>query len=46
MYSGADIDAVCDELYSLVTDVASGKKCLNEVNGYREISIFKDGVTL
>lgn len=46
LLSGADTDAVCDELYSLVTDVASGKKCLNEVNGYREISIFKDGVTL
>ena len=42
----ADADSVCDELYILVRDVASGKKCLNEVNGYREISIFKDGVTL
>lgn len=37
---------VCDELLELVLSVASGRKTLNEQNGYREISIFKDGVTL
>jgi len=35
------------ELLSFVLDVASGKKKTNsEINGYREIAIFKDGVTL
>ncbi len=37
---------VCDELLELVLGVASGRKTLNEQNGYHEISIFKDGVTL
>ena len=30
----------------LVLDTASGKEALNERNGYEEIAIFKDGVTL
>lgn len=36
-----------DELMTLILDVASGRKeTKNEINGYREIAIFKDGVTL
>lgn len=35
-----------DELLALILRVASGEEALNEKNGYREISIFKDGVTL
>lgn len=35
-----------NELLDLVVDVASGKQTKNEINSYREISIFKDGVTL
>ena len=35
-----------DELFDFVISVASGKETKNEINGYREISIFKDGVTL
>lgn len=35
-----------DNLFNLLLDVANGKKTLNEKNGYREISIFKDGVVL
>lgn len=35
-----------DELLDLVVDVANGKQTKNEINSYREISIFKDGVTL
>ncbi len=35
-----------DELLDFIIDVASGKETRNEINGYREISIFKDGVTL
>ena len=40
------MDEVTDELLSYVIEVASGKETQNEINGYREISIFKDGVTL
>ncbi len=35
-----------DELIDLVFETAQGKLCKNEINGYEEISIFKDGVTL
>ena len=40
-------DQLADELFSYVLDVASGRKHTNnEVHGYREIAIWKDGVTL
>lgn len=35
-----------DELLDYILAVASGEETKNEVNGYREIAIFKDGVTL
>lgn len=35
-----------DELIDFVIGIANGKKTKNEENGYEEISIFKDGVTL
>ena len=35
-----------DELYEYVIRVAEGELTRNEINGYKEISIFKDGVTL
>ena len=35
-----------DDLYNFVIEIAEGKKAKNELNGYEEISIFKDGVTL
>ena len=41
--NGTDLD---DEFFSYVLDVASGKETKNEIQGFREISIFKDGVTL
>lgn len=34
------------ELLNFITNVANGQKTKNEINGYREIAIFKDGVTL
>jgi len=37
---------VSGELYDLIIRIASGEETKNEKNGYREISIFKDGVTL
>lgn len=44
-----DFDAQSDkenELLSLIVETANGKETKNETNGYREIAIFKDGVTL
>ena len=35
-----------NDLFDYVIDVANGLETKNEINGYREISIFKDGVTL
>ncbi len=35
-----------EELFAYVLQVANGKPTRNEENGYEEISIFKDGVTL
>ncbi len=43
---GVTIDKLCDELTGYVLSVASGEKCANEKNGYAEIAIFKDGVTM
>lgn len=40
---GKDAD---DEFFNYIISVAEGKKTCNEENGFREISIFKDGVTL
>ena len=40
-------DATRDKLIQFICDVASGRKATrNEDNGYREIAVFKDGVTL
>jgi altronate hydrolase len=44
---GGEGDGTLDDLMTLILDVASGRKgTKNEINGYREIAIFKDGVTL
>jgi altronate hydrolase len=43
----ATLEQLAEQLFGLVLDIASGKKCArNEINGYREIAIWKDGVTL
>jgi altronate hydrolase len=43
----ATLDGLADELLALVLDVASGRKLANnEKHGYREIAIWKEGVTL
>ena len=41
--SGEDLS---DGLLDYIIDVANGKMTKNEQNGYREISIFKDGIVL
>ncbi len=41
-----DGNPLTDELFDYVISVANGEETKNEINNYREISIFKDGVTL
>jgi len=41
-----DGNSLEDELFDYVIKVAEGEQTKNEIHGYREISIFKDGVTL
>ena len=43
MVAGIDLT---EALIDFAVDVANGTKTKNEINGYEEISIFKDGVTL
>ncbi|MBQ4160563.1 MAG: altronate dehydratase [Clostridia bacterium] len=43
LLDGKDLDA---DFYNYIISVAEGKKTRNEENGYREIAIFKNGVTL
>jgi len=44
---GADIDTTADKLFDLVLNIASGtSRAKNETHGYREIAIWKNGVTL
>ena len=40
---GRDLD---EELFEYVISVAEGTETKNEINGYREIAIFKNGITL
>jgi altronate hydrolase len=43
----ATLDELCDDLLATVLDVASGRRLANnERHGYREIAIWKEGVTL
>jgi altronate hydrolase len=40
------MDSYAEEFFKYILDVASGRKeTRNEVNNYREIAIFKNGVT-
>ena len=41
-----NLDEAGADLLALVLEVASGKQTKTEQKGYREISIFKDGVVL
>lgn len=40
------LDESAQDLMALVQEIASGKQTKTEEKGYREISIFKDGVML
>lgn len=47
LLDGADMEEVSNDFYKTVKQIANGEKLAkNELNGYREISIFKTGVTL
>ena len=47
LLNGGSPDALADQLWRLTLSVANGEtRAKNEINGCREIAIFKDGVTL
>ena len=46
LIEGTDMPTLLDKFIDKVIAVASGEKANNEKNDYREISIFKNGVTL
>lgn len=46
LVEGTDMPTMLDKFIDKVIAVASGEKANNEKNGYREIAIFKNGVTL
>ena len=43
---GQSKDGLTQALLDFIIEIASGKKAKNEINGFSEIAIFKDGVTL
>lgn len=43
---GQSVSDVAEKLLDAVLETASGQPARNELNGFREIAIFKDGVTL
>ena len=46
LLDGVSMDELTDKLFDYCIRVASGEQTKNEKHGYKEISIFKDGVTL
>lgn len=44
--TGTSMDVLAENLLDYCIEVANGKQTKNEMHGYEEISIFKDGVTL
>lgn len=46
LLAGVSLEQMSMELYHLVLEVASGKLVRSEENGYRDLAIFKQGVTL
>lgn len=46
LLENTDMESLAEEFFRYILAVASDERTRNEINGYREISIFKDGVTL
>lgn len=44
--NGEDITILADELQNKLINVLNGEKTKNELNNYRDISVFKDGVIM
>lgn len=43
---GISMDTLLNEFVDLIVEIADGKPARNEVNDFRELAIFKSGVTL
>ena len=43
---GKNIDLLCENFYKFVLEIAEGKKTQGELHNYKEIAIFKTGITL
>ncbi|PWC19661.1 UxaA family hydrolase [Brenneria corticis] len=46
LLEGKDADTLLEEFVALIAEIASGKPSRNEINHFRELAIFKTGVTL
>ena len=46
LVEGADPAALCEQFFTYVIAVASGKKVKSELAGFHDMAIFKQGVTL
>lgn len=46
LLNGTDFKAAADELEKLILKTASGEKTKNEINGFSDFAIWKDGVTM
>ncbi len=46
LLEGVSMDCLLDEFIDYLVEVANGRKTNNELNNFREIAIFKSGVTL
>jgi altronate hydrolase len=46
LVEGEPMSSLADRFISFVSDVASGRPVNNEKKGYREIALFKTGITL
>lgn len=46
LLEGENMDIISDKLLEMIIQTAEGKMTKNEINGYRDIAIWKNGVTL
>lgn len=46
LIESSDFENMTEEIFKLLIDIASGRQTKNEQNGYRDISIFKDGIIM
>ena len=46
LLSGMSLDALGEDLMNLVLAIAGGQHTRNEINGFHDLAIFKQGVTL